>query len=109
MAVIMSLFPHIWHWLLNFTGTNIPSTGSRWYNFWSGFGSDLGEIVIIGSIFTLYKHNNCAVGRCWRIGRHQVDGTPYKTCHKHATPTIHQQLQKKHKHDFPEQHELLNA
>ena len=47
--------------------------------FGPGFGSDLGELVIIGSIITVYRHNNCAIKGCWRIGRHGVDGTPYKT------------------------------
>ena len=105
----MHVILQVWHWLLNFTGTNIPEGGSKWYNFWSGFGSDLGELVIIGSLVGLYKHHNCHVKGCWRIGRHPVDGTPYITCHKHATPAIHQQLHKKHEKEFPEQHQLLNA
>jgi hypothetical protein len=98
----------IWNWLLTVTGVNIPSTGSGWYNFWSGFGSDFGELAILGSIVALYKHHNCGVKGCWRIGRHDVAGTPYMTCHKHATLTIHQKLHKQHERDYPEQHKLLN-
>ena len=104
----MHLISQFWHWLLNVTGTNIPTNGSKWYNFWSGFGSDLGEVVIIGSLIGLYKHHNCPVKGCWRIGRHQVDGTPYKTCHKHATVEVHKRLHKEHKNKYPAQHELLN-
>jgi hypothetical protein len=104
----MHLLVLVWHWLQNVTGTNIPPGGSNWYNFWSGFGSDFGELAILGSIVAIYRHHNCAVSGCWRIGRHQVDGTPYLTCHKHATLGIHKKLHKQHEHDFPEQHELLN-
>lgn len=98
----------IWHWLLNVSGTTIPTTGSKWYNFWSGFGSDLGELVIIGSLIGLYRHHNCPVKGCWRIARHPVAGTPYKTCHKHATLAIHHGLQAEHKRKYPAQHELFN-
>jgi hypothetical protein len=104
----MHIISLIWHWLLNFTGTVIPSTGSKWYNFWSGFGSDIGEVVIIGSVIGLYKHHNCAVKGCWRIAHHSVAGTHYKTCHKHATVAIHNQLIKEHKRKYPAQHELFN-
>lgn len=104
----MSFLSDIWHWLLNVSGTNIPSNGSKWYNFWSGFGSDLGEVVIIGSIITVYRQHNCTIKGCWRIAHHPVDRTPYKTCHKHATPAIHKELNKKHASDYPEQHELLS-
>jgi hypothetical protein len=104
----MHIISLIWHWLLNFTGTNIPANGSKWYNFWSGFGSDLGELVIIGSVVALFRHHNCTVKGCWRIGHHPVTGTPYKTCHKHATPAIHKKLHSNHEHKYPEQHKLLN-
>lgn len=102
----MHIISLIWHWFLNFTGTNIPAGGSKWYNFWSGFGSDLGEAVIIGSLIGLYQHHKCST--CWRIGHHPVAGTPYKTCHKHATQTIHDQIHKEHERKYPAQHKLLN-
>ena len=105
----MHIVTLIWHWFLNFTGTKIPPNGSKWYNFWSGFGSDLGELVIIGSLIGLYRHHNCPVKGCWRIGRHPVAGTPYKTCHKHATIEVHNQLHKEHKRKYPAQHELFNS
>jgi hypothetical protein len=104
----MHIFSHIWHWLLNFTGTNIPTNGSKWYNFWSGFGSDIAEFAIIGSVIGLYHHHNCAVKGCYRLSHFDVKGTPYKTCHKHATPSIHKRLHKEHEEEFPDQHILLN-
>ena len=99
----------VWHWLLAVTGVHIPpGVYSNWYNFWSGFGSDLGELAIIGSVLAVYKHHNCGVRGCWRIGRHPVKGTPYLTCHKHTTQAVHRKLHKQHEHDYPEQHEFLN-
>jgi hypothetical protein len=90
--------------VLNWTGSN--NTSGVQYGFWSGFGSDLGEVALIGSVFMLYRHHKCAT--CWRIGHHPVAGTPYKTCHKHATMDIHDRLHKEHKLKHPEQHKLLN-
>ena len=104
----MHVITLIWHWFQNVTGTNISAGGSKWYNFWSGFGSDFGEIAILGSIFAVYKHHNCTVKGCFRIGRHPVDGTPYITCHRHATLDIHQHLHNEHKRKYPEQHKLFN-
>jgi hypothetical protein len=50
------------------------------YSFWSGFGSDLQIMAAVG----LYvRHVNCHVKGCPRVGKHQIDGTPYKVCHKH--------------------------
>lgn len=105
----MHIILAIWHWLQSVTGTAIPDGGSKWYNFWSGFGSDFGELAILGSLFAIYKHHNCQVSGCWRIGRHPVAGTPYLTCHKHATIDTHTRLHKQHERDYPEQHALLNA
>ena len=73
-----------WHWglvhLSEETGTS--SSSSRAYNFWSGFGSDIGEIAIVGGLITLVRHHNCHVKGCWAMGR-QVPGTPYVACHDH--------------------------
>jgi hypothetical protein len=46
--------------------------------WWQGPGSDLGYLAVIGG---LWRKHNCHRRRCWRIGRHQVDGTPW--CDKH--------------------------
>lgn len=53
-------------------------TGSgRMYNFWSGFGSDLGELAIVGAVV---RHVNCSQRGCWRLGHH-YGGTV--SCHRH--------------------------
>jgi hypothetical protein len=82
------------------------NSGGKWYEFWSGFGSDIGEFAILGSVYTLYHRHRCS--SCWRLAHHPVPGTIYKTCHKHATVEEHARLTAKHKIKFPKQHELLN-
>jgi hypothetical protein len=75
----------MWHWLLNFFGVN--NEAGYGYAFWSGIGSDFGEIALIGAIIAVYRKHNCHVKGCWRISRHPVDGTPWVVCRKHH-PTI---------------------
>lgn len=94
------------HWLAVHTGT--VNEGGPYYGFFSGFGSDLGEVTIIGAIIATFKHHNCGVKRCWRIGKIPVEGTPHKTCHKHSTVAHHKTLHERHGREHPEQHELLN-
>jgi hypothetical protein len=59
-----------------------PLSGSG-YQFWSGIGSDIGEVVIIGGLYGLLRKHNCHAKGCWRIGRHPVDGTNYIVCRRH--------------------------
>lgn len=73
----------VWHWILNFTGVHIPSNGSQWYNFWSGFGSDLGEVAIIGAVIQLVRQYNCHHKGCWRLSHH-VTAKGYKLCKTHV-------------------------
>lgn len=58
----------MWHFLLWVSGTS--TTGGAitwWYNFWSGFGSDLGLFAGVGAFLV---HKNCHVSGCWRLGGH---------------------------------------
>jgi hypothetical protein len=50
---------HIWHWILNFTGVNYGqnSFATHMYNFWSGFGGDITEFAIVGTLITIYRHH----------------------------------------------------
>ncbi|HEY5092403.1 MAG TPA: hypothetical protein VII60_03990 [Acidimicrobiales bacterium] len=68
------------HWFQVHTGT-INESGP-YYGFWSGFGSDIGEATIVVGLVTVYRHHNCHVKGCARLGR-RVDGTPYVACPKH--------------------------
>ncbi len=53
------------------------------YQFWSGIGSDIGEVAIIGGLVTIVRHLKCQARGCMRLGGHQVVGTPFRTCRKH--------------------------
>lgn len=53
-------------WLLHYTGSD--NVSGPWYGFWSGFGSDLGEITLLGAILAAARHKNCTVKGCWRLG-----------------------------------------
>lgn len=79
------------------------------YGFWSGIGSDLTEFALLGALVKVYVHLNCTVKGCRRIGKHPVDGTPYRTCHRHATVAHHDALTGDHARKHPDQHELLNS
>lgn len=91
--------------LLNWTGAN--NVSGNQYGFWSGFGSDLPEFAIVGVLINHYRNHKCAT--CWRIGRHEVNGTNLKTCHKHATLPQHTALRAEHARQYPKQHKLFNA
>jgi hypothetical protein len=56
----------IWNWFLHYTGTN--NTAGPWYGFWSGFGSDLGEIALLAAVLGFFRHHNCHRKGCWRLG-----------------------------------------
>jgi hypothetical protein len=69
------------HWFQVYTGTTNQS--GPYYGFWSGFGSDLGELAVLGAVFGAWHRVNCHAKGCWRIGRQHVSGTTYVTCRKH--------------------------
>lgn len=69
-------------WLLHLLGVE-PRTASTTYNFWSGFGSDLGEVVLIGGAWKLL---NCHEEGCWRLGVKttvEENGHHYRRCKRH--------------------------
>jgi hypothetical protein len=68
------------HWLPHILG--IDNLSGRWYGFWSGIGSDIAELAIVGGLVTVVRRNNCEVHRCWRLGRHATAGG-HHVCRKH--------------------------
>lgn len=80
-------------WLGNFFGLNGTGTG---YSFWSGVGSDIGEVAIIGLIWQAYRARNCHVRGCWRLQWRKVPGTDHVVCRRH------------HPHDAPSHEDVLN-
>lgn len=72
----------IWlvHWLAVHTGT--INEGGPYYGFFSGFGSDLSEIAILGGLIAVVRRHNCEVHHCWRLGRHQT-AAGHHVCRAH--------------------------
>lgn len=60
----------VWWWVEVHSGT--VNESGPFYGFWSGFGSDLGEVALIGGLLTVVRRHNCEVRGCWRLGRHQT-------------------------------------
>jgi hypothetical protein len=86
IAFLIAFFNAVRHWLALHTGT-LHGGPDIYYNFWSGFGSDLGEATLISAVgigvYTGVRKVNCHTKGCWRIGHHPLDGTPYILCRHH--------------------------
>ena len=81
LAVIFAIWRDFYfHWFEVHSGT-VNETGT-YYAFWSGFGSDVGEATIVVGIVAAWRHHNCHVKGCPRLGR-PVPGTPYVACPRH--------------------------
>lgn len=76
----------MWNLILHILGIE-PRTPSTAYNWWSGAGSDIGEVAIIGGITGLVFRHNCHQHGCWRLSRHTVvdptTGEHIVRCRKH--------------------------
>lgn len=68
-------------WLVHVLG--LDNLSGPWYGFWSGAGSDLGELAIVGGLIGLLRKHNCHVHGCPRIGRHKIAGTDWVVCRRH--------------------------
>ncbi|MDE3086385.1 MAG: hypothetical protein KGJ77_06430 [Acidobacteriota bacterium] len=90
VALLIAFFGALRHWVALHTGT-LHGGPDIWYNFWSGFGSDLGEATLISAVcigvYTGVRKVNCHTKGCWRIGHHPLDGTPYILC-RHHHPSV---------------------
>lgn len=90
IALLIAFFGVFRHWFAVHTGT-LHGGPDLYYNFWSGFGSDLGEATLISAVslgvYTGVRKVNCHTKGCWRIGHHPLDGTPYILC-KHHHPNV---------------------
>jgi hypothetical protein len=90
IALLIAFFDVVRHWIALHTGT-LHGGPDLYYNFWSGFGSDLGEATLISAVgigvYTGARKVNCHTKGCWRIGHHPLGGTPYILC-KHHHPDV---------------------
>ena len=86
VVLVVALDGALRHWVALHTGI-IHGGPDQYYNFWSGFGSDLGEATLISAVaigvYTGVRKVNCHTKGCWRIGRHPLEGTPYVLCRHH--------------------------
>jgi hypothetical protein len=71
----------LWHWLEAVSGAR--DEAGAWYGLWSGLGGALPDLALLAAVLGFAWHRNCHVHRCWRLGRHHVDGTPFVVCRKH--------------------------
>ncbi|MFZ0249850.1 MAG: hypothetical protein WAL61_07880 [Acidimicrobiales bacterium] len=86
LALLIATFDSTRHWFALHTGI-LHGGPDQYYNFWSGFGSDLGEATLITAVavgvYTGVRKVNCHTKGCWRIGHHVLEGTPYILCRHH--------------------------
>jgi hypothetical protein len=55
------------HWFYTYFVHALSGNG---YQFWSGIGSDLGEVTLLGIVLVWWHNHNCHVHRCWRLSWH---------------------------------------
>lgn len=53
------------------------------YQFWSGIGSDIGQITLVGGLIAMYRKHNCGAPRCLRIGKHPTADGLHHLCRRH--------------------------
>jgi hypothetical protein len=99
-----------WHPLGYCTGSKVSIRDCKGYNSWSGSFSDIGEVTIVGGMITLvigfWRHVNCHVDGCYRIGRHKMAGGKYVLCTKclKSDPEHPDEVTREHVHAAHRQH-----
>lgn len=53
------------------------------YQLWSGIGSDVGELTLLGAAVMFWRHHNCHVHRCPRLQWHPHPDHGHPVCRKH--------------------------
>jgi len=86
-----------WYWFVHVTGTDNGGKYGHWnwYNFWSGFESDIVQIALLGGLIQLYRRHNCCVHKCWRIAKITVEGTGLVVCIAHRPDVKEKQRREK--------------
>lgn len=59
-----------------------PLTG-KGYQFWSGIGSDFGEVTILGGLLMIYRKHECHLDTCHRPAWHPHPEHGHPVCRKH--------------------------
>jgi hypothetical protein len=91
-------------WLAVHTG--LDDLSGPWYGFWSGIGSDLAELGLIGAVATgvyqMVRKYNCHEPGCWRVGTHPAAGGQFLLCYRHhpdflGTRPTHETIERLHR------------
>lgn len=73
------------HWLSHALG--LDNLSGPYYGFWSGSGSDITELALLGGLVNLARRHNCHQRRCMRVGHHPwkepQTGLTHMLCRKH--------------------------
>lgn len=70
----------IWGWIEHLTGMHNESGPN--YAFFSSWGPGISTITLMGGIYGLYRAHQCHTDGCKWIGKYNVEGTPYRVCHR---------------------------
>lgn len=70
------------HWLAWFLGFRAGGGNGSHYLFWSGAGSDIGELALFGWLYAFVRKHNCEVHGCWRLGKLTAAGG-HQVCKRH--------------------------
>ena len=97
------------HWLAVHMGIGTSPRAVFWYSWWSGAGSDLGELTLVGALLAAYRIKlNCSLTGCPWPGTHTVqgyDGRTYRACHKHHPGVDHgRKITQEHINDVHAEH-----
>lgn len=71
--LVLLFVPH-WFWH--------PLNGQG-YQWWSGIGSDIGEITVVVGIVVWLRARNCHVHRCPRLSWHPDPDHGHPVCRRH--------------------------
>lgn len=71
----------LWHLFMHWTGSD--NVSGPYYGFWSGFGSDIGEIALLAGIYTLLRKHNCHVKGCKSVITSNDPEVHAPACRKH--------------------------
>jgi hypothetical protein len=107
LTLLIAFAKAVWWWIEVHTGTHYALCGTSacveqpYYNFWSGFGSDIGEATLIaailGPVIVATRHHNCETRGCWRVTTHVIEDptthVKHRQCHKH-----HPDIPNEHSH-----------
>lgn len=92
LTLLLLFFRACWHWFEIHTGT-ARGGPDPYYNFWSGFGSDMGEYAIASSlivgIVAAYRRHQCQEPTCWWLGKHPTHDGTFILCRRHHPDLAH--------------------